>query len=273
MRNRPRVGGFWRAPELVITNLSAELGGGKLDATAKLNVATRKLSFTNSSCFDLHTLGALLTGKTTERLADFSWPQPPSVQCDGSLVLPAWTNHEPDWNGEVRPTVRFERRSGVHQRHGDGVQIDSARTHFSYLDLVWQLSDLAVTQGKTHLEIGGYEDDATKKYRWHIRGVLDPEAARPFLTASNAVRGFQIVKLSEPPALDLDVSGRLYDYDSIAADGNLAVTNFTVRGEHFGDVTTALNYTNRMLALLQPLAHTGAQIATADGVTLDFKRG
>ncbi len=264
-------GGFWRAPELVITNLSAELGGGKLDATAKLNVATRKLSFTNSSCFDLHTLGALLTGKTTERLADFSWPQPPSVQCDGSLVLPAWTNHEPDWNGEVRPTVRLN--GGLAFTNGTvmGVQIDSARTHFSYLDLVWQLSDLAVTQGKTHLEIGGYEDDATKKYRWHIRGVLDPEAARPFLTASNAVRGFQIVKLSEPPALDLDVSGRLYDYDSIAADGNLAVTNFTVRGEHFGDVTTALNYTNRMLALLQPLAHTGAQIATADGVTLDFK--
>jgi hypothetical protein len=263
-------GGVWHAPELAVTNLSARLGGGKLDAAAKLNVATRKLSFTNSSCFDLHALGALLTGKTRARLAEFSWPQPPSVQVDGSLVLPAWTNSQPDWNGEVRPTMRLNGELAVTNVAALGVQIDSARTHFSYLDLTWQLPDLAIAQAKTHLEIGGYEDDATKKYRWHIRGALDPESARPFLTASNAAHGFEIVKLSEPLALDVDVHGRLYDYDSIAADGHLAVTNFAVRGEHFGDVTTVLNYSNRVLEFLQPLMHTGAQMATADSVTLDF---
>ena len=263
-------GGFWRAPELVVTNLSAKLGGGRLDASLKLNVATRKLSFTNCSCFDLHALGALMTGKTAGRLAEFSWPHPPTVQLDGSLVLPAWTNHEPDWNAEVRPTVRLN--GGLTFTNGTvlGVPIDSARTRFSYLDLVWQLPDLAVAQKKTHLEINGFEDDATKKYDWHIRGALDPEAARPFLTTSNAARGFEIVKLSEPLALDVDVRGRLYDYDSIAADGHLSVTNFTVRGEHFGDVAAILNYTNRVLEFLQPLMHTGVQMATADSVTLDF---
>jgi hypothetical protein len=80
----------------------------------------------------------------------------------------------------------------------------------------------------------------------------------------------EIVKLSEPLALDVDVSGRLYDYDDIAANGRLSVTNFTVRGERFGDVTTILNYTNRVLEFLQPLMHNGAQMATADSVTLDF---
>jgi hypothetical protein len=39
----------------------------------------------------------------------------------------------------------------------------------------------------------------------------------------------------------------LYDYDSIAASGRVALTNFAVRGEAFGDVTSALNYTNRVL--------------------------
>ena len=265
-------GGFWRAPELVVTNLSAELGGGKLNAAAKLNVVTRKLSFTNSSCFDLHALDTLLTGKTDARLAEFLWPQPPSVQFDGSLVLPAWTNTQPDWNGEVRPTVRLNGELAFTNGAVMGARIDSAHTHFSYLDLVWQLPDLAVAQKKTHLEINGFEDDATKKYRWQIRGALDPEAARPFLTASNAARALEIVKLSEPLALDVNVSGRLYDYDSIAADGNLAVTNFLVRGEHFGDVATALNYTNRVLEFLQPLMHNGEQMATADAVTLDFNQ-
>jgi hypothetical protein len=264
------AGGFWHAPELVVTNLSAELGGGKLDAAAKLNVVTRELSFTNSSCFDLHALDSLLTGKTDARLAEFSWPQPPSLQVGGSLVLPAWTNHAPDWNGEVRPTVRLNGELAFANGMVLGAQIDSARTHFSYLDLVWQLPDLALAQEKTHLEINGFEDDATKKYRWQIRGALDPEAARPFLTASNAAHALEIVKLSAPLALDVDVSGRLYDYDSIAADGRLSVTNFSVRGEHFGEVAAVLNYTNRVLEFLQPLMRNGAQMATADSVTLDF---
>jgi len=262
--------GFWRAPELVVTNLSVRLGGGRLDARLKLNVATRELSFTNSSCFDVHMLDALLTGKTTARLADFSWPQPPSLQVGGSLVLPAWTNHALGWNGEVRPSVRLAGELAFTNGMVMGAQIDSAHTHFSYLDLVWQLPDLAIAQAKTRLEIGGYEDDATKKYSWQIRGSLDPEVARPFLTASNAAHGLEIVKLSEPLALDVDVSGRLYDYDSIAANGRLSVTNFAVRGEHFGDVTAVLNYKNRVLEFLQPLMHNGAQMATADSVTLDF---
>jgi hypothetical protein len=43
-----------------------------------------------------------------------------------------------------------------------------------------------------------------------------------------------------------------------------------VRGQRFGDVATTVNYTNRVLAFLQPLMHNGTQAATADSVTLDF---
>jgi len=91
------------------------------------------------------------------------------VQFDGSLILPAWTNREPDWNGKVRPTVQLNGELAFTNGKVLGAQIDSARTHFSYLDLVWQLPDLALKQNKTHLEIGGFEDDAAKKYRWRIR--------------------------------------------------------------------------------------------------------
>jgi hypothetical protein len=263
-------GGFWRAPELVVTNLSARLGGGRLEANLKLNVATRELAFTDASCFDLHAVDALLTGKTDARLAEFSWPQPPSLQIAGSLKLPAWTNREPDWNHEVRPTVRLAGELAFTNGTVMGAQIDSAHTHFSYLDMVWQVSGLTVAQAKTRLEISGYEDDVTRNYRWRVRGVVDPASARPFLTDSNVARGLEIVQLSEPLALDADVSGRLYDYNSIAVAGRVAVTNFAVRGEAFGDVTAAVSYTNRVLMFGQPLMHTGAQMATADSVTLDF---
>jgi hypothetical protein len=262
--------GLWQAPELAVTQLSAGLGGGQLEAVARLNLATREFTFTNSSCFNIQALAALLTEKTRERLADFTWTQPPSLQASGSLILPAETNRPPDWRDEVQPTIRLNGELAITNSVFRGVEVDLARTHFSYSNLLWQLPDLAVVKSKSRLQLSGGEDDATKDYRWHIRGVLDPEAVRPFLTASNAVRGFEIMKFSGPPVLDVDVSGRLYDYDSIAASGRVALTNFAVRGQAFGDVASALNYTNRVLECVNPLMHTGAQMMTADKVTLDF---
>jgi hypothetical protein len=265
--------GLWQAPELAVTKLSAGLGGGRLDATARLNLATRKFSFTNSSCFNVNAIAALLTEKTRARLADFTWTGAPSLRASGSLILPARISlmQDPsDWRDEVQPTVQLTGELAITNYAFSSVAIDLARTHFSYSNLLWQLPDLAVVKSKSRLKISGSENDATKDYHWHIRGVLDPEVARPFLATSNAVRGFEIIKFTELLALDVDVSGRLYDYDSIAASGRVALTNFAVRGQVFGDVVSALNYTNRVLEFVSPLMHTGAQMMTADKVTLDF---
>jgi hypothetical protein len=264
--------GLWQAPELAVTKLSAGLGGGQLNATARLNVATREFTFTNASGFDIHVITALLTEKTRERLADFSWTQPPLLQARGSLILPAWTNRQPDWRDEVQPTIQLNGELAFTNGVISGVTIDSARTRFSYSNLVWQLPNLMVVKSRSRLEFGGGEDDATKDYRWHIHGVLDPEVVRPFLTTSNAVRGLNIMKFTEPLALDVDVSGRLYDYDGIAASGRVALTNFAVRGQAFGDVASTLNYTNRVLEFINPLMRTGAQMMRADKVTLDFNQ-
>ena len=69
-----------------------------------------------------------------------------------------------------------------------GAAIDSAHGRFSYSNLVWRVSNLAVSQSDTWLELGGNEDDTAKTYACHVRGALDPEAVRPFLTTSNALR-------------------------------------------------------------------------------------
>ena len=146
--------GFWQAPELAVTNLSAGLGGGRLDATARLNVATREFTFTNSSCFDLHAIAALLTEKTRERLADFSWTQPPSLsgrrfadfarvdESPAGLARRSATDHSVEAANWPSPTA-----------WSMACTIDSARTHFSYSNLVWRLPDLAVVKSKSRLEI------------------------------------------------------------------------------------------------------------------------
>jgi hypothetical protein len=265
-------GGSWRAPELALTNLSARLGGGRLEGRAWLNVATREFGFTNFSCFDLHAVSALLTDKTRERLADFSWMQPPTLRVGGSLVLPAWTNRQPVWRDEVQPTVQLLGELAFTNGMAFGAGIDSAAARFAYSNLVWRLPAVTITQSKTRLEISGTEDDAAKNYRWHVSGAFDPAAVRPFLTASNAVRGFGIVRFAEPVHLDADVWGRLYDYDGIGATGRVALTNFAVRGVSMDSVTGDLSYTNHVLEFISPRLWRGTQTMTADLVTLDFNR-
>jgi hypothetical protein len=262
--------GLWRAPELTVTRLSAGLGGGRLDATARLNVATREFAFTNSSDFDVHAIAALLTEKTRDRLAEFSWAQPPSIQASGSLVMPAWTNQQPDWRAEVQPTLQLNGELNLENATVLGAKVDWVHTHFFYSNLVWQLPDLAVVKAKTRLALSGGEDDRTQIYRWYIRGRFDPEAIRPFLTASNALRGLDHFSFSEPLALEMDLGGRLYAYDSISVTGRVALTNFTLRGQSVDNLTSELSYTNRILEFLHPHLWHGTQTMTADKVTMDF---
>jgi hypothetical protein len=262
--------GLWQAPELTVTKLSAGLGGGRLEATARLNIATHELTFTNSSNFDVHAITALLTKKTRERLAEFSWTQPPSLQASGSLILSAWTNQQPDWRAEVQPTIKLNGELTFENATVLGAKIDWTHTHFSYSNLIWRLPDLAVVKAKTRLALSGGEDDRTQNYRWHIRGTFDPEALRPFLTTSNAVRGLDHFTFTEPLALAVDVGGRLYDYDSIGASGRVALTNFTIRGQSVDNVASDLGYTNRVLEFFRPRLWHGPQTMTADKITLDF---
>jgi hypothetical protein len=264
--------GHWSAPELALTNLSARLGGGRMAGNARLNVATREFQFTNVSRFDLHAVAALLTDKTRGRLAELSWTRPPSLRAGGSLVLPAWTNRQPDWRGEAQPTVQLSGELSFTNGAAFGAKIDSADARFAYSNLVWRLPAVTVAQSRTRLEISGSEDDATKDYRWHISGAFDPEAIRPFLAASNAVRGFGIVQFAEPAHLDADVRGRLYDYDGISATGRVALTNFTVRGQSMDSVTGDVSYTNRVVEFSNARLWRGGQTMTADLIALDFNR-
>jgi hypothetical protein len=262
--------GFWRAPELAVTNLSAKLGSGQLNASTRLNVATREFTFTNSSCFDPRMIAALLTEKTQNWFAQFSWTQPPLLQASGSLILPAWINRQPDWRSTMQPTIRLAGGFIVTNGAFRGITADLARGHFFYSNLVWQLPDLVVTRPEGALALADTENDDTKSYHWHICGVLNPEAIRPVLTANNAERGLELFAFTKPLFLDADVWGRSHDYDSIGAAGRMALTNFTIRGETVSRVESAFHYTNRFLEFFQPHLQTGAQTMTADGIAADF---
>ena len=266
-------GGHWSAPELAITNLSARLGRGALEAAATLNVATRELSFTNASSFDLHAVAEFLTGKTRERLAEMSWTQPPRVRARGALILPAWDKPASDWRDDIEPSVRLTGELAFTNALVDDLaHLDSVHTHFSYSNLVWRLPDLELAQGRTTLKLNGEEDEATKNFHCVLDGKLDAESVRPFLTASNAVRGFGHLQFRQPAVVALEAAGNLRDFTALSVTGRVAAADFAIRGQWVDSLTATLAYSNLTAEFFNPQLSRagGAEEFAAEKVALDI---
>lgn len=265
------LGGYWRAPEIVLTNLAIGVAGGRLGVAARLNVNTRELHFTNASSFDLSAALTLLPDKMREKLADLSWGQPPQVRLGGSLILPDWTNQPPDWAGFVRRNVRLDGELEFADLTLRGAPFRTAKTHFSYANRVWRLPDAQLIQGKTWLVFDGGGDETN--YQGRIWGTFDPETIRPLLTSSNGVHVLELFKFSQALTLDLKFAGRTRDYDSIVARGSLALTNFALRDQAMDSVAGTFYYTNRLLEFPSPclMRGGGTQQLTAEKVVVDLR--
>ncbi len=264
--------GVWNAPELAVTKLSAQLGGGGLAADAKLDVSTRDLNCTVNSGFDLHAVAALLADKTREQLAKISWKQPPQVTVSGGLVLPAWINPAPAWRDDIEASLRVHGELALTNVLMAGAPVSSVGAHFSFTNRVFMLPDLAVMQGRTALDLSGEADDATKNFRCVVGGKLDGDSVRPFLTESNAVHGFGHLFFREPVVLVLDVTGNLRDLTTLSATGTVVATDFAVRGQWIDSLITTLSYTNLTAEFYHPrLARAdGAERFAAEKVKLDL---
>src|ERR1017187_1690024 len=140
-------GGDWRAPELTVTNLHAVLYRQQLDAHAGLNVATRALHLSLASDVDPHKLSPLLPEGAQRWLASSTWEKPPELQAEVALVLPAWTNRQPDWRAEVQPTLQLQAECKL--EHGgacQGAAFTAAQSHILYSNMVWRLPDLKIVR-------------------------------------------------------------------------------------------------------------------------------
>ncbi len=264
--------GQWNAPELNVQKLSAKLYGGKLDAGARLNVATRDVTFNAATDFDGRKIGPLLTAQARRWLAQYSWDKPPRVKATGSLVLPAsvWTNHSPDWRGETRPTLRLAGEVHATDCAFRGVPFRSADSHFSYTNLCWLLPDLVATRPEGVLNLVNLSNDGTRDYYFRFHSTIDPKVVRP-LFATNQQRGFDLVSLSQPPVIDGEVWGRWLNYDAIHGHARVAATNFAVRDESVDKFHADVEYTNRTITLINPwMQRAGTQELAAATVKIVF---
>jgi len=135
--------GHWTAPLLTITNLHGELYQGKVDARAELDVATRSLRANVATDVDAHKISPLLPEGAQYWLDQFSWGKAPDLQAEVALVLPVWTNRQPDWRLEIQPSMVLSGFFQIGQGGAfRGAPADTAQSHFSYSNMVWRLPDL-----------------------------------------------------------------------------------------------------------------------------------
>ena len=263
--------GQWRAPDLLLTNLSATLYGGKLGVNAQLDVATRRLTFDAASDFDPKAISPFLSIPSRSWLNQFAWKNPPELQLSGLIPLPAWTNlAQADWYGEVRSASRFDGYFDVLSTSFRDVQFSSAKSHFSFSNGSWRLPDLVVRRPEGQLRVAHVSNEATRDFSFKIRSSIDLLALRPLLQ-TNLYRIYDFVQFTQPPLIDGEIRGRWDDLARIGGRAHVSVTNFAVQGQTMGDLSAQLEYTNLFLKVSELSAHRGTiEHGSATSVDLDF---
>ena len=261
--------GNWRFPELDVESIVARLYRGELNAAAKLNVTTRRLHFSSSSDFDAKGIAALLPEKARAWLSQFSWSKPPRLKLGGALTLPAWTETHPPWESAVKPTLQLAGEFHFENTAFRGVPFTKADSDFTYSNQVWTLPDLVLAPPKGTVNLAYEFNEQTRGYRIQLHSDASPNLLRPLLS-SDQQEGFDLVELKQNPVIEGEIRGRWSDPASISAKGQVAVTNFAIRGETADSFQSQLEYTNGFLTIIEPHLTRGTQQLTAAEMVLDF---
>jgi hypothetical protein len=262
--------GAWRAPTLTLTNLQAAFTHGQIGLRAALNVATRALEAAVTSDVDPGQLASILPESAAHWAAQVAWNQPPRLSANVQLVLPPWTNRQPDWRAEILPAIRvdgqFQAPEGAACR---GVSVSALQSHFSYSNQCWRLPDLRLTRPEGQL-LAAYSDDAlTKQFCLRVVGSVDPRAARPLLDQGEQ-GGLDFFTFTQPPVIEIEVRGRRDDAKQLGIRGQVALTNFTFRGESASSLQTGVLYSNQVLQLQGARLLRGSQQLNAGSLIADF---
>ncbi len=262
--------GHWAAPQLSISNLQVKLDTGQLSAAAELNVLTRLVSARLASDFDLREIGPILGEPARQWLGQFAWSTPPLLSAQVALTVPAWTDARPDWRAQIQPTVRLAGEFVLPQSASfRQIQVSSARSHFLYSNLCWHLPDLQLSRPEGTIAAEHRANEQTKDFYWHILSHADLTALRPVLGAGEQ-QFLNLFQFNQPPALDLELWGRSQDPDRTGARAQVALTNFSFRGQAISWLTTRLDFTNKLLRFYQPRVQCASGAASADGLAADL---
>ena len=268
--NELACGGLWRGPRLTVTNLSAELYGGHFAVQTAVDVATRVATFNADTDFDVQKITPFLPELSRNWLHQFSWENPPIAHGAGGVVLPAWTNRQPDWDGEVYPTLWMQGDFKTGKAAFNSIPVSSVQSHFSLTNVVWNLPDLVATRPEGNIELEHISDDRNNHFYFRVHSSVDPKILRPLLHADGQ-EGMDDFVFTRPPDVQAEIWGRWRDNSSIGFKAHASVTNLTFRHEAASSFTGDFVYTNQFMVLFNGRIERGSRYMTATALGVDFR--
>ncbi len=180
-----------------------------------------------------------------------------------------------NWTGlQVRGTANLT-NAIVDGAPGQYLRLDRVHSSFEWSNRCLTLPDFMVRQGHTRISGGVSGNLLDGQMNLRVEGHFDPETLQPLLPTDQARMGLALIHLENPLAFRVSVCGNWRNLESLTATGNLACTNFAIRGQAADEVTGNFMYTNRVLRFFNPqlsrMNH--SQNIRADALTLDFTQG
>jgi hypothetical protein len=238
----------WSNGAVVVRDLTGQLYGGNVRADASVDVASRFAAAKVFSDFDLHRLEPLLTTNAVKWIRQYGWrpEQPVVLTAEGSAVLPAWTNRQPDWRGEVLPTLRIAGTATVTNFNFRGLPGDRGFVPFAHTNLLWTIRNARAWRPEGEVEFDYEGHTLTQDYHFRVRSSVDPNLVRPLLEPGG-VRTLEMFQFTQPPHLEGDIWGRWFARERTGFAVRLSLTNVTFRGESVDEFRGSASFTNQFV--------------------------
>jgi hypothetical protein len=260
--------GNWKMPEFTVGKLEAELYGGKVNATARVDVPERRAITWVDTDFDYQKASMLLDAPVRRWLSQFKWDTAPVLRATAALQFPPWTNSWGNFKTQVLPSLTI---AGDFTGGGffQGIPADRATGHFHFTNFIWSIPDLVVTrpEGKALLAYVGNVTNAD--FYCKIDSAIDPVILKPLLP-KNEQFVLQIVKFADPPRIQGEAWGNWDHAEQIGFNGHLAATNFFIREQAFSRIQTRIQFTNAVLECYDLILQRNQEEVRAPFVLVDF---
>jgi len=236
----------WQPPDLNLRGLHAQLFGGHFNASADLNLDTRKANGEIESNFDAHQIGILLGPGSQRWLRQYGWGNPPQVRAHVQATLPDWSLPLEQWPDAMDPTLIVSGSVASWPASFRGVAASSAELHFNYENGMWFIPDIAVQRPEGGVVLTYVEDPQSHEYFWEGRSSIDLTALKPLFTESQ-FKAMNLFQFTTPPVIAGNVWGVWHGENSVGLRAVVDARDFKFRGETFAEAHLPLGYTNEWL--------------------------
>jgi hypothetical protein len=214
----------------------------------------------------------MLTPAANHWLGQYTWKgSAPAASAVLGVRLPAWTNRQPDWRGEVMPTLTLSGTFEATQVAFRGVLAGDAAGEFTLTNAYWFIPRVTIQRPEGSIQFAYRGDMFTHDYWFTLRSTIDPTIAKPLLEDDKAQKAFDHFSLSSPPLIEGDIWGRWMERERTGFRVHVTATNAVIRGEQCDYADGTVGFTNAVLTFKDVTLKQGKGTATIPGAAYAVK--